>query len=271
MPMSSSNRGRENPALLADDLGAVRVWSMGVQGGIASASSKSVLIVEDEADLADTISYSLKKEGYTCRVSPDGASALAEVQRRPPDLIILDRMLPRVSGDEVAMRLKGDPRTVSIPIIMLTAKGEESDELIGFALGADDYIRKPVPIKLLIARVAAVLRRQELAGDTPEVVTGGPVKLDRGRHEVTVDGVPIVLTATEFRVLAALMAARGRVLHRERLIDAVLGFGVAVTHRTIDVHVAALRKKLNTAAGWIHTIRGVGYAFREPLAETGGE
>lgn len=254
-----------------DEVIDVRAWPVKTPTLSASTPTKNVLVVEDETDLANTISYQLKKEGYTVRVVGDGSAAIAEVQRRPPDLIVLDRMLPKMNGDEVAVRLKGDPRTANIPIIMLTAKAEESDELVGFALGADDYIKKPVPVKLLIARVQAVLRRQEMASDSPEVLVGGPIKLDRGRHEVTVNGVPVTLTATEFRVLAALMAARGRVLPRERLIDAVLGYGVPVTHRTIDVHIAALRKKIGDAAGWIHTVRGVGYAFREPLPDSVSE
>jgi two-component system, OmpR family, alkaline phosphatase synthesis response regulator PhoP len=232
---------------------------------------KSILIVEDEGDLADMIQLHLRKEGYVCRVAGDGQQALAEVQRRPPDLIVLDRMLPKLPGEEVAKRLKSEARTSNIPIVMLTAKSEETDELVGFALGADDYIRKPFSMKVLLSRVAAILRRQESRADPSEVLAGGPLVLDRGRHEVRVDGESVTLTATEFRVLAALMAARGRVLARDQLIDAVLGYGVGVTNRTIDVHVAALRKKLLHAAGWIQTIRGVGYAFRAPTTGDGGE
>jgi DNA-binding response OmpR family regulator len=232
---------------------------------------KSILIVEDEADLADVLSYQLKKAGYDCRAVHDGAAALAEVERHPPDLVVLDRMLPKTTGDEVAMRLRNDPRSAHIPIIMVTAKAEETDELVGFAIGADDYIRKPLSPKLLIARIQAVLRRREAAARTPEVVSIGPILLDRGRHQVTVDGESVTLTATEFRVLSALMSARGRVLSREQVIDAVLGYGVGVTLRTIDVHVAALRKKLGNVAGWIHTIRGVGYAFREPAESAAGD
>lgn len=225
---------------------------------------KTILIVEDEADLVDVIAYHLEREGYTCKRQPDGAAALAEAQRQPPDLILLDRMLPRMSGDEVVTRLKRDPRTADVPIIMITAKAEEAEELVGFALGADDYVHKPFSIKLLLARIAAVLRRKELSEQPGERIVAGRVTLDRGRHQVLVDGAPVPLTATEFRVLAALMSARGRVLDRDQLIDSVLGSGVAVTNRTIDVHIAALRKKLGSAASWIQTIRGVGYAFREP-------
>jgi len=233
--------------------------------------AKQILIVEDEADLAESLAFHLQREGFACRRAADGQTAIAEVTRQPPDLIILDRMLPALSGEEVAMRLKADPRTAHIPIVMLTAKTEDADELVGFALGADDYIRKPFSSKLLIARIGAILRRREPAARSADILCGGPIILDRGRHEVTVEGAAVNLTATEFRVLATLMAARGRVLDRERLIDAVIGTGVAVTQRTIDVHVAALRRKLGAAAGWIHTIRGVGYAFRAPAVENAPE
>ncbi len=231
------------------------------------APGKAVLVVEDEADLANTLAFHLKRSGYDCRLAGDGQTALAEAQRQPPDLIVLDRMLPRVSGDDVAMRLRSDPRTARIPILMLTAKAEETDELVGFALGADDYVRKPFSIKLLLARIQALLRREQVLSETADVLTAGPLVLDRGRHEVTIAGRPVALTAMEFRLLGALMAARGRVLSRNQLIDAALGMGAAVTDRTIDVHIAALRKKLGAAHNWLHTIRGVGYAFRSPTPE----
>lgn len=227
------------------------------------SAAKSILIVEDEADLSEVLAFHLEKDGYQCRRVFDGASALAEIARDSPDLVILDRMLPKLSGDEVATRLKRDPRTQAIPIVMLTAKAEEMDELIGFAIGADEYIRKPVSVKVLLARINAILRRREVV-DAGEALSGGPIHLDRARHEVTVDGTPIHVTATELRILAALMQARGRVMERNRLIDLVLGAGVAVTLRTIDVHVAALRRKLGAGGEWIHTVRGVGYSFRPP-------
>jgi DNA-binding response OmpR family regulator len=241
-----------------------------ILGRARMPQKKSVLVVEDEPDLASTLSYHLTREGYDCRAVGNGLDAIAEVQRRPPDIILLDRMLPRTSGDEVIMRLRSDPRSARIPVIMLTAKAEETDELVGFALGADDYVRKPFSMKALLARVAAVLRRREERAEAAEVLAVGPVMLDRGRHEVTAADQPVILTATEFRLLAALMAARGRVLSRDQLIDAGLGTGAAVTDRTIDVHVAALRKKLDSAGAWIQTIRGVGYAFRAPVAEPSG-
>lgn len=227
----------------------------------------SVLIIEDEADLVDVLSYHLEREGYQCRRATDGERGLQEAYRQPPDIIVLDRMLPSLSGEEVALRLKRDSRTASIPIVMLTAKAEDEDELVGFALGADDYVRKPFSVKLVLARIAAVLRRRQADATKREVVTAGPVVLDHGRHEVVVDGHVLDLTATEFRILATLMTARGRVLSREQLIDSAIGQGAAVTNRAMDVHIAALRKKLGTAANCIHTIRGVGYAFRLPESE----
>lgn len=223
---------------------------------------ESILVVEDEADLSELLSYHLEKEGFHVRRAADGERALAEARRQPPDLVVLDRMLPKLSGDEVATSMKRDARTADVPIIMLTAKAEDSDELVGFALGADDYVRKPFSMKLLLARIQAVLRRQDATTSDRDIVTAGPVVLDRGRHEVQVDGLPIELTATEFRLLSVLMVARGRVLTRDQLIDAALGQGVAVTDRVIDVHVAAVRRKLGIAAACIQTIRGVGYAFR---------
>jgi len=227
-------------------------------------TGKTILVVEDEADLVDLLRYNLEREGYACRWARDGDAALAEVRRASPDLIVLDRMLPGVSGDQVVSRLKGDPQTAAIPVVMLTAKAEELDELVGLGLGADDYITKPFSMKRLLARIAAILRRAEPVSPALEVVSEGPVRLDRGRFEVTVEGTPVALTATEFRILQALMAARGRVLDRSRLIDVAMGPDVAVTDRVIDVHVTALRRKLGLAGRWLQTIRGVGYTFRQP-------
>lgn len=236
--------------------------------GVCMKWNRSILVVEDEADIAAALCFHLEREGYVCRKAEDGERALAEAHRDPPDLIILDRMLPRVSGDEVVSRLKRDPRTAGVPILMLTAKAEDDDELVGFALGADDYVRKPFSIKVVLARVAAILRRDGEQAAPKEVVTIGLVSLDRGRHEVLVDGRAVDMTATEFRILSVLMEARSRVLSRDHLIDATLGQGAAVTNRAIDVHIAGLRKKLGVAAGYIHTVRGVGYSFRVPDDET---
>lgn len=225
----------------------------------------TICVVEDEADLRDVLCYNLEKDGYNCVCFSEGAAALDQIQRQPPDLVLLDRMLPGRSGDEIARAMQRDDRLQALPIIMLTAKGEESDQLVGFALGAIDYIVKPFSMKVLLARVGAVLRRGNRPAEYAEKkISRGPVVLDAERHEVTVDSVPVSLTTTEFRILRTLMAAAGRVLDRNQVIDSVLGPHVAVTDRTVDVHIAALRKKLGGAAGWVQTVRGVGYTFREP-------
>lgn len=230
----------------------------------SSRTDKFVLVVEDEADLADVISFNLQKEGYQTRVVATAAGALTEIRNRIPDLLLLDRMLPDRPGDEIATELRRAPRTSQIPIIMMTAKAEEADELVGFAIGADDYITKPFSMKILLARVGAMLRRGQADAQVSDTLTAGPIRLDRARHEVLVGEAAAPLTSTEFKLLWELVAASGRVLAREQLIDAVLGPTVAVTDRTIDVHIAALRKKLGDASTWIQTVRGVGYTLREP-------
>ncbi len=226
-------------------------------------TQRSILVVEDEADLAELIRFNLEREGYEVRVAADGQAGLHEALRRPPHLLLLDRMLPLMSGDDLLAKLRREPATAAVPAIMLTAKAEESDELIGLALGADDYIAKPCSMKLLVARVAAMFRRQQALAEK-EVLAEGPFRLDTARYELTVDGKPVTLTATEFKLLKALMGAKGRVLNRDQLINHAIGADVAVTDRTIDVHMVALRRKLGDGANWIHTIRGVGYAFRPP-------
>jgi len=227
-------------------------------------TQKSVLVVEDEADLSEVIRFNLQREGYRCRCVVDGAMALLEIRRERPDAVVLDRMLPGISGDEVITQLRRELTTASIPVLMLTAKAEETDELVGFALGADDYIAKPCSMKVLIARLEALLRRSNKTEPLGNVLQVGPIELDRDRHELRVDGELTRVTSTEFGVLWQLMAAQGRVLSRDQLISAVLGTSVVVTDRTIDVHVAALRKKLGSTSALIQTIRGVGYTLRLP-------
>ena len=236
--------------------------------GAGRAEPCSVLIVEDEADLASLICYNLGREGYRCECVAAGDAAVERVRRQPPDLVLLDRMLPGLSGDQVARVLKGDPRTASIPLIVLTAKAEEADQIEGFALGADDYITKPFSMKVLVARLAAVLRRGKDREEEGEVLSSGPIRLNSSRHEITISGSPVTLTAAEFRLLKALMKARGRVLNRSQLLDEVSGAMAAVTDRTIDVHITALRRKIGESATWIQTVRGVGYTLRPPTAQS---
>lgn len=226
----------------------------------------NILIVEDEVDLAELISHNLVQEGYACRICHDGRQAMEELSSRPPDAIILDRMLPGLSGDEIVARIKRDARLAVVPVLMLTAKAHESDELVGLALGADDYITKPFSVKLLLARLAAALRRTEALRTPPEPTTlaAGPIRLNARRFEVMVEQEQVILTATEFRLLRALMNSEGDVLTRDQLIDIALGRNAVVTPRAIDVHLTALRKKLGPGAGWIQTIRGVGYSCRRP-------
>ncbi len=235
------------------------------------SARKYILVVEDDADLADSIRFNLEREGYRTIHAGDGSAALAAIRRETPDLILLDRMLPIVSGDEVVIALRRDPRTPRIPVIVLSAKSDETDELVGFALGVDDYVRKPFSIKSLIARVAAVMRRHAGSDPGTSPVSQGGFSVDTQRHELLVHGIRVALTSTELRVLRALISAQGSVLSRSELINAAIGLGAAITDRTIDVHILAIRKKIKSALpdaaaeNWIHTVRGVGYSFRRPV------
>ncbi len=240
-------------------------------GGLARGPGqpkRRILVVDDERDIVELVRYNLTKNGYDALVATDGTEALQIATRELPDLIILDLMLPGIHGTEVARRLKGDTRTAHIPIVMLTAKGEETDVVVGLTLGADDYVTKPFSIKILLARLATVLRRAESSNAAAESeagapLTAGPLSIDTSKHEVNVEGEPIKLTLTEFKLLVALVGARGRVLTRDQLMDKAMGTDVFVTDRAIDVHVTAIRKKLGKASWLIHTVRGVGYRLNE--------
>lgn len=227
---------------------------------------RSILVVEDELDLAELLRYNLNVSGHRTEVVHSGRGALEAVAAKKPDLIILDVMLPELDGIEVATRLKRNAETSSIPIIMLTAKSADADQIRGLDAGADDYVTKPFSIKVLLARVDAVLRRSSKEAGASSIIELGPVRLDLDRHEATSAGESIKLTLTEFRLLAALMQAPGRVLSRRGLISNAIGPGITVTERTIDVHVAAIRKKLGDFGSMIQTVRGVGYRITEPEA-----
>ena len=222
----------------------------------------NILVVEDEDALATLLHYNLEKEGYEVALAPDGEEALTQVKERLPDLVILDWMLPKVSGIEVCRRLRARPETRNLPIIMLTARGEESDRIRGLDTGADDYVVKPFAMSELSARVRAVLRRLR-PGLAEDRVRIGDITIDRVAHRVKRNGKEVHLGPTEFRLLDHFMQNPGRVFSREQLLDAVWGSDVYVEARTVDVHVGRLRKALNhgEAADPIRTVRSAGYAL----------
>jgi two-component system, OmpR family, phosphate regulon response regulator PhoB len=221
-----------------------------------------VLVVEDEADIRNLVVLHLTREGYRCRTAGNGPDALREARSQPPDLIVLDLMLPEMDGLEVCRRLRADPSTAALPVIMLTAKADEVDRVVGLELGADDYMVKPFSPKELVARVRAVLRRTR-PPITSRVLRAGTLMLDPARHVAEVGGAALVLTPKEFDLLQALMEAAGRVLTREYLLDHVWGYTRAgeIESRTVDVHVRRLRAKLGDDGRHVTTIKGVGYRF----------
>ena len=234
-----------------------------MQTGSEMANEK-ILVVDDEADICELVEYNLAKNGYRTSSAHTGEKALREARSGSPDLIILDLMLPGVSGLEVCKHLKRDEKTSEIPIIMLTAKGSEVDIVSGLELGADDYVTKPFSPKELVARVKAVLRRKGGSGEGgSEIITRGNIVIDRLKHEVTVKGSGIELTRTEFDVLVLLARRPGFVFTRYGIIDAVQGDRAAVTDRSVDVHIVSLRRKLGSAGDSIDTVRGIGYRFKE--------
>ena len=223
-------------------------------------ASEHILIVEDDEDIAELLEYNLQRQGFRPSCAATGEDGLREARDAAPDLILLDLMLPGLSGLEVCRALKAAPATAGIPVIMLTAKGEEEDIVAGFNAGADDYVTKPFRPKVLVARVQAVLRRGATGrrqGDEPTVI--GPLRIHPGRHEVADDDGLIDLTRTEFRILQHLASRPGWVFTRSQIVRAVHGDDYPVTGRSVDVQVAALRRKLGPHGELIHTVRGVGY------------
>jgi DNA-binding response OmpR family regulator len=222
-----------------------------------------ILVVDDETDVIDMLVINLRAAGFNVITAEDGASALAKVRKDSPSLIILDLMLPQMSGLEVCKLLKGDIATRHIPIIMLTAKAEEVDKIVGLELGADDYVTKPFSPREMILRVNRSLCRGK--GKTPAVerIVIGDLVLDHSRHEVLVKSSPVDLTATEFKLLALLMDRRGRVQGRDRLLNDVWGYETVIDTRTVDTHVRRLREKMGPLAAYIETVRGVGYRISE--------
>ncbi|MFG0330698.1 MAG: response regulator transcription factor [Phycisphaerales bacterium] len=235
-------------------------------------SDRRVLIVEDEADIAELIRFHVGREGYDAEVIASGQIALNEIRRNRPDLVILDLMLPDLDGLEVCRRTKWDPETRDTPILIVSAKGEETDIVTGLELGADDYVTKPFSPRVLMARMRNILRREKApapssngaAGESRLSFGDGRLVIDSDQHEVLVDQERIDLTATEFGILEYLASRPGFVRTRDQIIAAVRGDHVVLSSRTVDVHMTALRRKLGDLGGWLMTVRGVGYRFRNP-------
>jgi two-component system phosphate regulon response regulator PhoB len=226
-------------------------------------SRPRILIIEDERALTEVLTYNLRREGYETVVAHDGQEGLRKAQTLLPDLIILDLMLPLLSGLEVCRELRAGERTRAVPILMLTAKAEETDQVVGFSLGADDYVTKPFSVKVLVQRIRALQRRRESEAGETDVIEHGGVRIDRVKHRAYVGERELELTPTEFRLLECVLRQPGRAFSRAQLMDAAIGEGAVVLERTIDVHIKTLRRKLGEAADRVETVRGVGYRFRE--------
>lgn len=226
---------------------------------------EKVVVIEDEADIREVIEHNLIREGYKVHCAPDGETGLQLINREAPSIVLLDLMLPGLDGIELCRQLKTNPVTRSIPIIMVTAKGEESDIVLGLGLGADDYVVKPFSPKELTARVRAVLRRAPLRDDSVghKRIVRGEVVIDTSRHEVRIEGKAVAFTATQLRLLHFLASYPGRVFTRDQLLNRVIGEDALVIDRNIDVHIRAVRMKLGKYRDIIETIRGVGYRFRD--------
>jgi two-component system alkaline phosphatase synthesis response regulator PhoP len=226
-------------------------------------AKEKILLVEDAEDILELVRYNLTKEGYQVHCAMSGEEALAAVQQTAFALILLDLMLPGLDGLEVCRRLRRDTATAQIPVIMLTAKSEETDMIVGLELGADDYVTKPFSPRVLTARIRAALRRSQQMGEgeQADILSLGDLQIDRSRHEVLVKGEPIRLTATEFGLLLCLTKRPGWVLSRYQIVEAVRGEDYSVTDRAVDVQIVGLRKKLGALGRCIETVRGVGYRF----------
>jgi two-component system, OmpR family, phosphate regulon response regulator PhoB len=228
----------------------------------------TILIVEDERDLLESLAYSLQREGYQTRTAGTGREGLESArQDPPPDLVILDLMLPDISGIEVCRRLRADDRTHNLLVLMLTARGEEIDRVVGFEVGADDYVVKPFSVRELALRIRALLRRGRSEEAPSDQVVFGRLAIDVAAHRVFVDGEEVLLTALEFRLLTTFLERKGRAQSREVLLDTVWGIQADVTTRTVDTHVKRLREKIGAAGVYIETLRGVGYRFKSSPIE----
>jgi two-component system phosphate regulon response regulator PhoB len=228
----------------------------------------TVLLVDDERDLLSLVDFNLRAAGFETLLASSGEQAMSQLRRQVPDLVVLDLMLPDVPGTEVCRRIKADPRTKHVPVVMLTARGDEVDRVVGFELGADDYVTKPFSVRELVLRLRAVLRRAA-GGRAPERPRAevGPIRVDLEAHRAFVDGAEVQLTPLEFRLLTTFMARLGRVQSRERLLEDVWDMSSEVETRTVDTHVKRLREKLGSGRELLETVRGIGYRLVEPEDE----
>ncbi|MFO0876019.1 MAG: response regulator transcription factor [Gemmataceae bacterium] len=229
---------------------------------VPPTSKLRVLVIEDERDLVEGLVYNLQREGYETIVAHDGQEGLRKAQTLLPDLILLDIMLPSLSGTEILRELRAGDRTREIPVVILSARAEETDQVVGFSLGADDYVTKPFSPRVLMQKIKALRRRVETSSEAGDLIEYLGVRIDRVRHRAYAEGRELELTPTEFRLLECLLRQPGRAFSRHQLMDASIGEGAIVLERTIDVHIKTLRKKLGTT-DLIETVRGVGYRFRE--------
>ncbi|NJC87705.1 MAG: response regulator transcription factor [Desulfuromonas sp.] len=223
-----------------------------------------ILIIEDERDLAELLAFNLRQAGFAATLAHDGALGLSEALTHPPDLIILDLMLPGLLGTEVCRRLRQEPATIGVPVLMLTARGEEIDRVVGFEVGADDYVVKPFSVREVVLRVKALLRRSGEPHPEGKPLQIGALAIDTERHVVTVDGAAVELTTLEYKLLLTLVERRGRVQSRDSLLQDVWGYHYAGDTRTVDTHITRLRTKLGSAGDLIHTVRGFGYKLETP-------
>jgi two-component system phosphate regulon response regulator PhoB len=227
-----------------------------------ASAAESVLVVDDEPDIVALVAYHLAKAGYRVSTAAAGPDALALARREPPSLVVLDLMLPGMSGFEVLEQLRKDDATRHIAVLMLTARKEEADRIRGLSLGADDYLTKPFSPQELVLRVRAILRRVGAAPEAGDVLQAGPIRIDRSAHSVTVDGRDVELTPTEFKLLLTLAERRGRVQGRKHLLESVWEAAPDIQTRTVDMHVQRLRSKLRSAGSLIETVRGFGYRMQ---------